>query len=48
MPLPALVKTLVEKKVGEYCKRKVPAHAPDQVNISYKIRGSNPPCGRNL
>lgn len=40
MPLPALVKTLVEKKVGEYCKRKVPAHALDQVNVLYKIRGN--------
>ena len=40
MPLPALVKTLVEKKVGEYCKRKVPAHVLDQVNVSYKIRGN--------
>lgn len=40
MPLPELVKTLVEKKVGEYCKRRVPAHALDQVNVSYKIRGS--------
>lgn len=27
MPLPALVKTLIEKKLGEYCKNKVPAHA---------------------
>ena len=27
MPLPALIKTLVEKKVDEYCKKKVPPHA---------------------
>jgi len=39
MPLPALVKTLVEKKVGEYCKGKVPAHLLDEMNVSYKIRG---------
>jgi hypothetical protein len=40
MPLPVLVKTLVEKKVGEYCKRKVPVHILDKVNLSYKIRGN--------
>lgn len=41
MPLPPLVKTLIEKKVGGYCKNKVPAHALHQVNVSYKIRGNN-------
>lgn len=41
MPLPPLVKTLIEKKVGEYCKNKVPAHALHQVNVSYKIRGNS-------
>lgn len=41
MQLPEMVKVLVEKKVGEYCKRKVPPHALHQVNISYKIRGSS-------
>jgi hypothetical protein len=26
MPLPSLVKTLAEKKVGDFCKKRVPAH----------------------
>ncbi len=38
--MPELVKIMVEKKVGEYCKNKVPAHALHQVNISYKTRGN--------
>lgn len=40
MPLPALVKTLVEKKVEEFCKKKVPPHMSKEVNFSYKIRGN--------
>lgn len=41
MPLPVLVKTLVEKKIGAYCKRRVPTYAADKVNLSYKIRGNS-------
>lgn len=41
MPLPALVKTLVEKKVDEFCKKRVPPHVLDKVNLSYKIRGDS-------
>ena len=41
MPLPTLVKTLSEKKVGDFCKKRVPAHALDKVNLSYKIRGNS-------
>ncbi len=41
MPLPPLVRTLVEMKVGDFCKRRVPPHALDKINLSYKIRGSS-------
>ncbi|MBI5675042.1 MAG: DUF3024 domain-containing protein [Nitrospirae bacterium] len=41
MPLPVLVKTLVEKKVGEYCKNKVPPDVLSELNISYNIRGNS-------
>lgn len=41
MPLPVLAKTLVEKKVGDFCKKKVPPHVLDKVNLSYKIRGNS-------
>lgn len=41
MPLPVLVKTLVEKKVGDFCKKRVPPHVLDKVNLTYKIRGSS-------
>jgi len=41
MPLPVLVKTLIEKKIGEYCKKKIPAHILDKVNLSYRIRGNS-------
>jgi hypothetical protein len=41
MALPILVKTLVEKKVGDFCKKRVPAHVLDKLNLSNKIRGNN-------
>lgn len=41
MPLPALVKTLVEKKVDEFCKKMVPPHVLDKMNLSYKIKGDS-------
>jgi len=41
MPLPTLVKTLAEKKVDEFCKKRVPAHVLDKVNLSYKISGNS-------
>ena len=41
MPLTKLVKTIVEKKVGEYCKNKVPADLLNEMSVSYKIRGNS-------
>jgi hypothetical protein len=41
MALPILVKTLAEKKVGDFCKKRVPLHVIDKVNLSYKIRGNS-------
>lgn len=41
MPLPVLVKTLVEKKIEEFCKKRVPPHVLDKVKLSYKIRGNS-------
>lgn len=41
MPLPVLVKALIEKKVGEYCKTKVPPHILNELNVSYNIRGNS-------
>ena len=40
MPLPAMVKAMVEKKVGEFCEKRVPKHVRHEVTVSYKIRGS--------
>ena len=41
MPLPALARTLAEKKVGEFCKKRVPPHVLDKVKLSYKTRGNS-------
>ena len=41
MSLPVLIKTLIEKKVGDFCKKRVPLHVLEEVNLSYKIRGSS-------
>lgn len=41
MPLPDFVKALIEKKVGDYCTGKVPAHLRNKVNITFEIKGNN-------
>jgi len=41
MSIPVLIKTLVEKKLDEFCKKKVPSYVLDKVNLSYKIRGNS-------
>lgn len=40
MPLPEFTRKLIETKLDEYCAGKIPAHARDQVRLSYKITGS--------
>ena len=42
MPLPALVKTLIEKKVDEFCKKRVPPQhiIAEVVEIENKITSS--------
>lgn len=41
MPLPPLVKQLIEKKLSTYCQKKIPAHLHDQIRLMYKIRGNS-------
>ena len=41
MPLPSLVRQLVDKKLTRYCKQKVPPNLRDQIRINYKIRGNS-------
>lgn len=41
MPLPVLVKTLAEKKIGDFCKKRVPQHVLDKINLSFKFRGTS-------
>ena len=41
MPLLVLVKTMVGKKIDEYCKKRVPPHVSHKVNLSYKTRGKS-------
>ena len=41
MPLPEFTKKLIETKLAEYCDRKIPIHARDQVKLIYKIRGNS-------
>ena len=41
MALPVLTKHLVELKLGAFCEKRIPAHARDQVKLSYAIRGNN-------
>jgi hypothetical protein len=41
MSLTQLIKSLVIKKFDEYCKKRVPERAQDQVRLSYKFRGNS-------
>jgi len=41
MALPELTKQRVEKVLGEYCAKKVPAELSGQVRMGYRIRGNN-------
>ena len=41
MALPDLTRRLVEEKLGEYCKRRIPAHLLDRVRVGFKIRGNS-------
>ena len=40
MPLPELIRKLVESKLSDYCDNKVPFHVRDRVRLTYKIRGN--------
>jgi hypothetical protein len=41
MALPALIKKLVEKKLGAYCEGKIPPHIRNQIRLIFKIRGDS-------
>jgi len=40
MPLPPLVRQLVEAKLDKYCEQKIPPHARDKIKLIYKFRGN--------
>ena len=41
MPLSESEKEMIEKEVGGFCKRKVPAEFHDELRIDYSIRGNS-------
>lgn len=41
MPLSDFVKTLIQKKVGEFCNKRVPVHLRNQVNVTFETRANN-------
>jgi hypothetical protein len=41
MPLPELVRKLVDKKIGAYCRDRIPPHAQDEIRLSYAVRGNS-------
>ena len=40
MALPELVRRQAEKELGEYCEKRVPGFARDQVRLEFEIRGN--------
>jgi hypothetical protein len=41
MPLPALTKRLVEKKLDAFLGKRVPSHVADKIRLSYTFRGNS-------
>ena len=41
MALPELTKRAVEKKLAEYCDRRIPVAVRDQVRLRFKFRGNS-------
>jgi len=55
MALSPLVRTLAEKKIEEFCKKRIPEPVQEQVKLSYKFRGNSvtifenrPPWGKGM
>lgn len=38
MPLPPLVKTLIEQKLSAFFRKRVPPHIADKIRLAYAIR----------
>jgi hypothetical protein len=41
MPLPPLVRQVVDKKLTKYCAAKIPPEYRDQIRVHYKVRGNS-------
>ncbi len=41
MPLPHALREQVESRLTQYCERRIPEHARDQVRLRYRIRGNH-------
>lgn len=41
MALPEFTKKLIEKKLRDYCAKKVPSHVKDQYRLDFKSRGNS-------
>ena len=41
MPLPPLVRQVVDKKLTKYCSAKIPPEYQDQMRVYYKVRGNS-------
>lgn len=40
MPLPPLVKQLIDQKLTSYCRKKIPAHLHNEIRLEFKSRGN--------
>lgn len=40
MSLPELVKKVVEKRLSQYCREKIPARVRHQIRLDFKFRGN--------
>ena len=41
MPLPDFLIALVERKVGEFCEKRVPPHVRSKITLSFEVRGTS-------
>jgi len=41
MALPSLLQQLVDRKLDNYCKNKIPEHVKNEIRLHFKIRGDH-------
>ena len=47
MPLPILVRQLIDRKLAGFCERRLPPYARDEIRLFHTVRGNSATADRN-